>query len=248
MARREQKEAADAQERSPLRDGPLSKPSEIREVLREAAHRRLPILLMEPDAQVFMRGNVESASRELLTVALPRGSNEKAFRPLGCCGATFNSARGSFFFLQSVAAVYEENVRLGSPKIVLHVPEQLGWVQRRFSFRVPVFPSSGLEVVMTLEGDKPVSPMPIDVSMSGILVEFRASDDPDLALEHELPVTVRRGNDVAALRGIVRRRMGHRYGLYFPECVTVEGIQPTEELRRIVKSLEGDWLRARAER
>jgi len=46
---------------------------------------------------------------------------------------------------------------------------------------------------------------------------------------------------------LIRREGSKKAGFYFPSCLTPEGLNPPENLKRVVKRLEMAYLRKRAE-
>ena len=82
----------------------------------------------------------------------------------------------------------------------------------------------------------------VDVSLSGIFLEFRASGDFQLPLGCLVSVQLSFDGDRVALSGEVRRRNHSGYGLFFSEVLQGGALRPPEALRAIVRKLEQRWL------
>jgi hypothetical protein len=87
--------------------------------------------------------------------------------------------------------------------------------------------------------------MPIDISFTGILLEFSPETDPDFSISEEVDLELYLRGNTVCLRAEVRRRNGHRYGLFFPETVNKHGVQVPESMRNIVEELERARLKER---
>jgi hypothetical protein len=123
--------------------------------------------------------------------------------------------------------------------MILQLPNRIIGMERRMCYRVAI----GEEVVplvrvSTQEGPI-LLPKPIDISLTGMMIEFDPAEDPDLQPRAELWLELRLDDDEVLLRCIVKHRTGHRYSLVFPEVfATKHGIYAPQPLRKIVRSLE----------
>ena len=116
--------------------------------------------------------------------------------------------------------------------------------QRRNAFRVPLTTSSDLSVMLGYK-DKSCSVKPLNISFTGILIEF-GGDVYDLAIGAEVILTLKSGDNTEKISGKIMRRDGNQYGIFFPTTVVDNEVTPPDYLRSIVLNLEKDWLRKRA--
>ena len=116
--------------------------------------------------------------------------------------------------------------------------------QRRNAFRVPLTTSSDLSVMLGYR-DKSCSVKPLNISLTGILIEF-GGDVYDLAIGAEVNLTIKSGDKTENISGKIMRRDGNQYGIFFPTTVVDNEVTPPDHLRSIVLKLEKDWLRKRA--
>ena len=116
--------------------------------------------------------------------------------------------------------------------------------QRRNAFRVPLTTSSDLSVMLGYR-DKSCSVKPLNISFTGILIEF-GGDVYDLAIGAEVILTLKSGDKTEKISGKIMRRDGNQYGIFFPTTVVDNEVTPPDDLRSIVLKLEKDWLRKRA--
>ena len=85
-------------------------------------------------------------------------------------------------------------------------------VEERTAFRVAIPRLIDLAVTVTFNGKAwPVTP--VDLSLSGILVEFSNPEEEKIPINAEIAVELRLGDQVSDLIGIVRRRQGDQYGI-----------------------------------
>jgi hypothetical protein len=88
--------------------------------------------------------------------------------------------------------------------------------EARMANRVPIGKKPAPFARLSTQDGPILLPIPIDISLTGILVEFAAAEDPDLTPSEEADLELRLGDDTIHLRAELRRRDGHRYGLFFP--------------------------------
>ena len=112
---------------------------------------------------------------------------------------------------------------------------------RRGAFRVPVDSTSGLIVsVHAVESDREWYVTPLNISMTGILLEMR--EETDLAVHTELVVTLRLGELRESVIGIVRRHQDNRYGIHFSKALSADEARPLDSLKQIVDHIKQDWM------
>jgi hypothetical protein len=128
------------------------------------------------------------------------------------------------------------------PRLVMDLPKNLMTMEHRKHFRVPLRGDHGLDVRVQTANGRVWPVTPVDISLGGMLVEF--IEEPDLAIDAPLDVELRWQANTAKIRGIVRHRRQERYGVFFPDSGDPDGIGDASVLRRIVGTLEQQWLKS----
>jgi len=116
--------------------------------------------------------------------------------------------------------------------------------ERRMAFRVAVPRLTDLTAKVGFKG-KTCSATPVDLSLTGILIEFPKTGVVDMPIDSEIAIELRLDNKIAALRGIVRRRNDNQYGILLENSLRNGDLRPPESLVLIYKELERQWLRRR---
>jgi len=119
--------------------------------------------------------------------------------------------------------------------------------QRRMGFRVPIISSHELCVKVT-DSHKTRQCHPLNISLSGILLDFMECDNPDWSKNEEINVTLQFRNKRITLRGKISRRFENQYGIFFPDCMRQRILDPPEQLSYIVGELEREWLSDKLDR
>ena len=117
-------------------------------------------------------------------------------------------------------------------------------IEQRMGFRVPLSISSGLSVSITF-GDKTCSVRPLNISLSGILVEFSEGEVYEMPIYTRIKIRLQLQDKTAVLNGVVRRRSGNQYGILFPDAIRDNELVPPDSLQVIYAKLEKQWLRER---
>jgi hypothetical protein len=116
--------------------------------------------------------------------------------------------------------------------------------ERRIAFRVAVPRLTDLAVKVGFKG-KIWSAAPVDLSLTGILIEFPKTGVVDMPIDAEISVELRLSDKTAALRGVVRRRSGNQYGILLSDSLRNGDLRAPDSLVIIYKELEREWLRRR---
>lgn len=122
----------------------------------------------------------------------------------------------------------------------LHSLSESDFNQRR-AFRVPIVRSSGLSVRLEV-GRRSLAATPVNISITGILVELPESETLDLPLDSEVTCTLQFRREKLQLHGIFRRRDGRHYGFAFRESLRGREAPPPAALVRMVMDLERIWI------
>ena len=121
---------------------------------------------------------------------------------------------------------------------------QVDDIQRRRAFRIPLTASSDLSVILGYK-DKSCTVNALNISLTGILIEFEGYDVYDIAIGAEVNLTLKLGDKAVKISGKIVRRDGNQYGIFFPDTIVDNEVQPPDSLQSIVLKLEKDWLRNR---
>jgi hypothetical protein len=114
--------------------------------------------------------------------------------------------------------------------------------ERRRGFRVPVSPSSSLSVSVTF-GSKSCLVTPLNLSLSGIYIAFLGHEIYEMSTGAHVNITLQLQDKTASLNGVVRRRDGNRYGIFFLDSIRHHELDPPDSLQVIYTTLERQWLR-----
>lgn len=111
-------------------------------------------------------------------------------------------------------------------------------LDERHGSRVPVLSSTGVSAHIMLDGQ--LIPVNVrNISLSGMLIDPPAGDLHELSIGQELTVTLDFEEvRLNRLRALVQRRAGTAFGLYFPDCVDGDELNPPPILARIVRELQ----------
>lgn len=119
-------------------------------------------------------------------------------------------------------------------------------IQRRRSFRVPVYDPSALAVAVQREGCC-LDAAAVNISLNGILLRFAdPACRPDLF--EKLTVNLLAGRLKASLTAEVRSIRDCYFGLHFPCSMKNGHLDPPEDLVAVVMQLQRQWLARRADR
>ena len=112
---------------------------------------------------------------------------------------------------------------------------------QRHGFRVPIRSSVALVTTLRIERESIVVTAR-NVSLTGIFVELPPDAARDWPLDLEVEVMLEFEGREVTTPGIVRRREPDGYGIFFPESVRGEELNPPPALVRLVSRLEARWL------
>ena len=136
-----------------------------------------------------------------------------------------------------LACVKDYNDAESAPQLSVERLSDIAGGERRRARRVPVDGNSGLRVALKTKDDKVWVVRVVDISMTGMLIEFPEGSDPDFELREPLGVELQLDDHIARITGQARHQGAQSWGVLFL------GVNPSDSLRVIVNSLEWDWLR-----
>jgi hypothetical protein len=118
------------------------------------------------------------------------------------------------------------------------------WLAETRGVRIPVR-GLPLRVRVTEDDGRSWIVTGIDLSTSGILVEFGPSRTPDLVIGAKLHVSLAFESHLVDVAGNVRRRHDREYGVAFEREPTERDTFRPDPLRMLVAALEQRWLATR---
>ena len=221
--------------------------NQIVSILSKQCARLNTARIITSDLGLICQARFSSLSAESVLLELLDPPETAYFRPLSLFVVSFNSGSRHCIFLSSVIHFkqdkQEEELQTG--QLLLRIPSDIIAAESRIAFRVPLGHDTELRARVVDENGKTWAPQPLDISMTGILIEFPANDVPGFQIDDRLQVELRMNDHVAQLEGFVRRCEGRGYGLIFPEVLRGADFDPPAALRAIVNTLERTWLRSR---
>lgn len=122
-----------------------------------------------------------------------------------------------------------------------HVATELN---QRSAFRVPMWPASGLSATLH-KGKRAYAVRPRDISLTGMSFEFTSADAPELPSDATVEITLAFEGDTLTLPAVVRRREANEYGVFFPQSIRNEELDPPWLLVGIVMELQRRFVASR---
>jgi hypothetical protein len=212
-------------------------------ILHECCSYRAPAIILNPESDLICSARFASISQNSITLHLSAEASRFLEASRFFISFSHNGNCCAFF---STVLEYQTASHLSPPSVTFQLSGKIIGLEKRMSYRVPI----GNMVMPLVRLFTPIGrillPKPIDLSLTGIMVEFDEMEDPELLPTVELKIELRLDTHVVQLKSVVKRRDGHRYGLYFPEVVSKHGVNAPESLRKIVESLERALLQERA--
>jgi hypothetical protein len=215
------------------------------EMLTQCCKDRAPaVILTLQEAKVYYHAQLACITGDALTLSL----SQKLIKapPVGAtCCISFNYKKDTRAFLANVLE-YRRNLDEINAELVLNLQSGIMQREARLAYRVDVTLGSRLMVKLVTKDKRSWRPRVMDLSLTGIYVDF--TDDleyPKLAIGSTLSIEMSFPPEALTLKGEVRRQVGPRYGIFFVEIVTAHGLNPPLALKKIVSSLEREWLQER---
>jgi len=215
---------------------------EVETVLQTACKQKASVMIVCVDSQKICQGRFKHFANGLLSVELLESASERVFKPLSQCVFISRWEHSAWVFLTLVNDFYEDT-QFGT--LVVYEPHQVAF-ERRSAVRVPIYRDQAPLVRLRRNGKEIWTPQAIDISLTGILVQFPASEVPEMRVDTPLRVELKFEEAEVNLTGQVRRRDGPRYGIFFSDVLKGESIEPPDALVKLVRKLERIWLHRRA--
>lgn len=204
-------------------------------VIRDCCSYGAPAIILNPESGVVCHARFASTSDDSIGFHLLEDVRE--FPKMKSYLISFSHGGNCWAFFAAILE-YKRIPLTAAPYLTLKMSSGIFGVEARMTYRIPIETGSELILRLFSQDGTTLLPRPVDVSLTGILIEFGKVDDPDLPLSSVVGLEMQLANQTVNLKAVVKRRDGHRYGLFFQEVVTGHGIEPPASLRMIVDSLD----------
>jgi hypothetical protein len=204
-------------------------------VIRDCCSYGAPAIILNPESGVVCHARFASVSDGSIGFHLLEDVRE--FPKMKSYLVSFSHGGNCCAFFAAILE-YRRIPLTAAPYLSLKITTKIFGVEARMSYRIPIETGSVLILRLFTQDGATLHPRPVDVSLTGILIEFGKIDDPDLALSSVVGLEMQLADQTANLKAVVKRRDGHRYGLFFQEVVTGHGIEPPGSLRTIIDALD----------
>ncbi len=205
------------------------------ETLASACETDAPASLLAAHMTLSCAGRMLSATPAGVTIELSCAPPEPLLAG-AACAVSFPLAGRNAAFTGRVTQT-QEGPR-GTYHVTIEPPTRIRYDEQRASVRVPVV--EGVLGAAILKGESLQQVKAIDISLQGVLVEFRSGEVPDILEGHRRMVALKLGERKVLLEAEVRRRDGARYGMRF-----ILRDKPPRELIRIISELSARWYATR---
>jgi hypothetical protein len=207
-------------------------------ILEECSSYRTPALILNPKLNLVFHAHFVEVSKDSITVNLANNvvNDADLWLKIPRLFISFSHNGNCCAFFAEVME-YRDKSTVLSPALKLKVSSKIIGMESRMSYRVPIGEKFAPSVRMFTKEGRVFLPKPIDLSYTGILIEFDKKEDPNFQPSDEVRLELRLDKYLIQLKAVVKRRDGNRYGLFFPEIVTQHGINPPQALQKIVASL-----------
>ena len=209
---------------------------EIAELLSSCARRRAHATLVQRDLGSTHSLRFASFSERCVRFALLTSRGLLRIEPLSVCWVSFLAGDQPTAFLSQVLERDEPDS--GRPAILsLRTPTRLARENLRSAVRLADLRSTELQVRIATDDGSFQTADPVDLSLSGMLLQLRENSGSGVELHQPIDVELRLAGHSAWVMGVVRRRSGGRVGIHFPEALRSGRIEPPAGLARIVRQL-----------
>ncbi|MBV1861898.1 MAG: PilZ domain-containing protein [Nannocystaceae bacterium] len=204
-------------------------------MLQVACLSKTPVAVMAAHMSLSCTGRLRSASGEGVVIELP---NPPDGTLLGSTAAvTFPSGAGTKGFVSEVTAI--DKAPEGDTLATLALPDQLRAGTRRSAVRIPVPRDTLVGAIVQGDGVRG-NVVPVDISLTGILIELDALRAQRVALGTRLSLRIALESLELLVPCEVRRKDGRRLGLLF-----VTDGPPPKQMAKIMWRLQQDQLLSR---
>ena len=212
-------------------------------LLRRAAARRGDAALTSPMDGVVFRGRLRGLVGEDVLVDAWRQAGAGRIVPGQQLVLTFHDHAGTCVGLCRVRHHAPGRGDGDRDRFAVSAPADLLVERGRNAYRVPAGEVVGLRASLEAREGRLLPVGVVDLSWTGALVRVREGSGPRPAVDDETSLALSFEGRSVVLDAVVRRISGDALALCFHRVA--EPDRAPEELRRLVRALEGRWLSAR---
>jgi len=223
-------------------DRPSPEATEFEAVLSGCCAFRSPAVLLDRDRGGRFAARFAALGERDVVLDL-EGAGPLGLTPLSVCLVSFAHRGRSWAFVTSV-----RRVEARERQVSLRRPSDGTSEDLRGAFRVPTPPRTGLAVRAHGPDGRAFEAAPVNVSMSGALLDFPDEDFPHWPRLAPVELELRLAGNRVRVAACVQRREGPRAAFFFPDAVRDGEVEPPASLAGLVRTLERTWLRERAGR
>lgn len=218
--------------------------ADVARILEECAARRAMALVLDLETEWLSRAEFVACSGASLALEVFNVTPD-CFPAASLASVAFVWGEQTRMFLAPVLGM-DARPAPDPSRLELEPPLEIASAMGMIRYRVPVYRDSGLEVkVIPEDNPRLVRAQAVNLSLTGVLVEFTEASDPHLPVGARLTLAFSLGRQGASLAGEVVRTRHHQYGIRFLDAAGAAVVDAPEELRMIVRVLERRWLRER---
>jgi hypothetical protein len=218
--------------------GDWQAPPEVRAVLSEQVTFRAPAAVALLDSGRRFDVRFAGLGEREVSFDLPSPFPPPRLEALSACWVSFVHRRRSVAFLSHVRRVDAGTTPELPRQLVLRLPSRLASEDLRSARRIGGLRASGVRVGLDAGRRGRWTPAPVNLSASGILLEFDRTSAPPLHAGSEARVELRLAEESVTLEARVRRRQGPRLALTFRDVLRDGDLAPPPALARILERLE----------
>lgn len=211
--------------------------TEVLQILKYCCAQRVTGSLRFSDSPESCIGKFVSVTEEEVCLELLYNLPNLQITDQSHCGVTFPLPQGAGAFNASIRAV-RKGQGFFPARLILSLPEEIRRFERRSNFRFPLKPEDGLLVTLLDPVGESWRPLAINISRTGILLEFPPEDGPFLPTGTQVELNLTLEEQTGWLLATVSRKDQNRYGLAF----VLEGETLPPAMERILKTIERRWL------
>ncbi len=218
--------------------------SDTAATLKECCENHVSAMIATPEVQAGIPVRFAYLGRDTITFDLV-SSTDASFKASTMCAVTSFLGKSVCSFLTTVRK-HSQGEGDQPSQLILDLPSNMAVIDLRGAVRIPIVKDSGLEVQMVLDEYSTETPTALDLSQTGMLVEFPADRCPDLSEGDLVRVGIALHESTAEYMVEVRHRTGGKYGLMFTDADAgidmFEQGELLEEILDVIKRKAGSRL------
>jgi hypothetical protein len=215
-------------------------PAEIENVLECACKDATPAVVLVRDTRDVLRGRFACREGSRVSLVLDGQEDGAAPRPLSLCCVSFALDERAYVFLAPLWRISPNPGKAPGRLLSVGLPGQMAALDVGSARRIPIGVTLPIEI--GTYDRRAWTPEAVDLSATGVLLEFGAEKPPRLPVGALVEITLELEDVRATLTAAVRRRDGSRLALSFVDLIPGPTATPPQELQEILARLEHLWL------